>query len=124
MTGNNAPYSYFWSNGQSSTLINNLSAADYILQVVDINNCTEDFQVSLTEPSEITINYTAFNATCQENDDGSIISNVSGGLLPYNYLWSTGDITPNLENINKGQFSFSVTDANNCVSSSEIIDLC
>lgn len=123
MTGNNAPYSYFWSNGQNSTLINNLSAADYILQVVDFNNCTEDFQVSLTEPSEIIINYTVFNATCQENDDGSIITNVSGGKLPYDYLWSNGETTTSLENINKGQFSFEVTDDNNCSSVSEIIDV-
>ena len=123
LSGNSPPYTYLWNNGQSISSINNLSAGDYILQVEDDNNCFEEFQISVLEPAKITINYIAYNATCQENDDGSIITNVSGGLLPYNYLWSTGDISPNLENINKGQFSFSVTDANNCISSSEIIDV-
>ena len=123
LSGNSPPYTYLWNNGQNTSSINNLSAGDYILQVEDSNNCFEEFQISIFEPAEIIINYTAYNASCQENDDGSIVTNISGGSLPYNYLWSTGDITPNLENINKGQFSFSVTDANNCISSSDIIEV-
>ena len=123
LSGNTPPYTYLWNNGQNTSSINNLSAGDYILQVEDANNCFEEFQISILEPAEITINYTAYNASCEENDDGSIVTNVSGGSLPYNYLWATGDITPNLEYINKGQFSFSVTDENNCMSSSDIIEV-
>jgi gliding motility-associated-like protein len=123
LSGNTPPYTYQWNNGANTPTINNLTAGDYILQVVDDNNCFDEFQITVNEPADLNINYTVYNASCQENDNGLIVTNISGGTLPYNYLWSSGETTTNLENINKGQYSFSVTDANNCSSASDIIDV-
>jgi hypothetical protein len=33
----------------------------------------------------------------------------------YNYLWSTGDTTQNIQNIGAGQYSVIINDSNNCM---------
>ena len=39
---------------------------------------------------------------------------VSGGTVPYNYSWSSGDVTQDLANVSSGTYSVTVTDAFNC----------
>ena len=41
---------------------------------------------------------------------------VSGGTLPYNYLWSDGQITQTALGLTAGTYNCTVTDANNCPS--------
>ena len=53
------------------------------------------------QPEEVVIDYLVMNASCEENNDGSISTNVSGGTLPYAYLWSNGDFTSDLNNLSK-----------------------
>ena len=52
------------------------------------------------------------------NDDGtnngSILLNVSGGALPYTFLWNTGQVSQNLNNLPAGNYSVTITDINNC----------
>ncbi|MCD6201268.1 MAG: gliding motility-associated C-terminal domain-containing protein, partial [Bacteroidales bacterium] len=38
-----------------------------------------------------------------------------GGVMPYNYNWSTGESNDRLENIVPGKYSVYVTDANMCM---------
>ena len=34
---------------------------------------------------------------------------------PFDYLWSTGDTTPNIANLNAGTYSFQVRNSNGCM---------
>jgi gliding motility-associated-like protein len=58
---------------------------------------------------------TATDESCTGASDGQILSSVSGGSIPYTYLWSTGAITQNLLNIGEGTYILTVTDANGCM---------
>jgi len=54
-------------------------------------------------------------------DQTSISSNVFGGMEPYNYSWSNGATTEELEGITEnGMFSLTVTDANGCQQTASI----
>jgi gliding motility-associated-like protein len=53
--------------------------------------------------------------SCTGNGDGIIDIIVSGGTTPYSYLWNTGDISPNLNNLTEGTYYLTVSDANSCV---------
>lgn len=45
---------------------------------------------------------------------GSIAINVTGGTAPYEFLWSNGATSQNISNLNGGDYTVIVTDANGC----------
>ena len=53
---------------------------------------------------------TRTDPTCAGNN-GTITTNVTGGMPPYSYLWSNGATTPNLTGLAAGYYSVVVTDA-------------
>ncbi len=123
LSGNTPPYFYSWSNGASSSTIENLEAGLYSVLVQDVNNCSATFSVEIFQPEEVIINCLAFDASCEENNDGSISANVSGGTMPYAYLWSNGDYSSELNNLSKGFYTLEVRDANSCVYLTETIEV-
>ena len=48
------------------------------------------------------------------NCDGTITAAISGGVSPYQVLWSTGDTTTNLTGLCQGLYTVIITDANGC----------
>ncbi|NND77805.1 MAG: tandem-95 repeat protein [Flavobacteriales bacterium] len=64
-----------------------------------------------TATDELIASCTSTNVSCADANDGSISTFVSGGVLPYTYLWSNNAITNYLEGIGQGTYSVTVTDA-------------
>ncbi len=55
------------------------------------------------------------NVACGQNDNGFIHLEISGGTPPYNYEWSpTGPNSPNNDNLSEGDYSLTITDAEDC----------
>ena len=114
ISGGTGGYSYTWSNGKTSQDIDSLSVGEYIVTVSDNSNCTEvdTFQISASGNFNIILNTT--DPPCEEVAIGAISTNVSGGTLPYQYLWSNDSTNANINNLLEGTYSVTVTDANNC----------
>ncbi|MDX2248367.1 MAG: PKD domain-containing protein [Bacteroidia bacterium] len=53
--------------------------------------------------------------SCPGTQNGSINLQVSGGILPYTYLWSNGSTSQDLTQLSAGTYSVTVTDAIGCV---------
>lgn len=53
-------------------------------------------------------------ATCATCTDGTATASVTGGLAPYTYAWSSGDTTATATGLLSGNYTVTVTDANNC----------
>ena len=123
IVGNTPPYSFLWNNGATNSNIENLISGIYTLTVTDSNNCIETFDVEVIQPDEINLDFIVMDASCFENNDGEIITNISGGSLPYQYLWSNGELSKDLFNLSEGKYNLLITDANNCQLSSDIIDV-
>ena len=51
---------------------------------------------------------------CFGDVDGSIEVEVLGGTAPFDYQWSTGEQSANIENLEAGDYGYTVTDANGC----------
>ena len=116
-TGGTPNYTYLWSNSQSSATATNLSAGIYYVTIRDANNCFTTSSVTITEPTAILGAITSItNPTCYGGSDGSIISSVSGGTPSYTYLWNSNpqQTTANATNLHSGNYSLTITDANNC----------
>ena len=51
VSGGTNPYSYTWSNGQTTVNVSNLSASTYTACITDSNGCTICKSIQITEPS-------------------------------------------------------------------------
>lgn len=122
-TGGISPYQYNWANGANTDSQSNLTAGNYSASIVDANGCIiQTDTIVLTEPSDIRLDFVIDSTNCFESTDGSILSTPTGGLLPYQYNWSSVGFSNNplLANIGSGTYQLSVLDANNCQQDSTV----
>ena len=83
-----------WSNSATTSSISGLNAGTYVVTVTDSNVCNKIDSVLISEPSIINLALVVDqNASCNGSSDGGASVTVSGGTLPYTYLWSTNDST-------------------------------
>lgn len=107
-------YTYSWATGQSTSVINGLSAGPYAVTVTDANGCTAALSFTITNPSMITSSVVGVNATCAGAANGSATLTVNGGTPGYTYLWSNFDTSQNLSNIPAGLYRVIIKDSNGC----------
>lgn len=119
-SGGTAPYSYQWSNGQTTATANGLSAGNWTLVLTDANGCSVSQSVNLTQPAVISLNVTTQNATCFGGNNGSANASASGGSAPYTYAWSNGQTGTQLSGVSAGSYTLVVTDANGCTASNPV----
>lgn len=110
-----APFSVLWSNGDNGMTTDSLSNGSYFVQVSDANSCygSMAFQVLGTDGPQIAA-VDVLNPTCGSNPNGSIDITVTGGDLPYTFVWSNGSVSEDLSNVPSGTYQVTVTDAGGC----------
>ncbi|MGZ3862130.1 MAG: T9SS type B sorting domain-containing protein [Bacteroidia bacterium] len=110
----NAPYSYSWSNGAATATVNNLVAGTYVVTVSDALNCISFKNITITEPSPLSVALSPTPISCYGKNDGTIELTVSGGNFPYAFNWSNGITVEDLINLSNGTYSVNVTDSKGC----------
>lgn len=120
-SGGSTPYSYVWSSGGSNASESGLAAGMYTVTITDANSCSTTCDITLTEPG-------GPSATCSADTnpscfmaDGQISTSVSGGTPPYTYSWSSGGSGATATGLVGGNYTLTVTDANNCTATCAII---
>jgi hypothetical protein len=114
--GGRSPFTYAL-NGilfQSSPVFEGLGASTYVAIVRDANGCLFAQDVSVAQPARLLTNFTIVNETCG-NNNGVLVCQPTGGILPYRYRWDVGDTTAVLTNLQAGNYRVSISDANNCL---------
>lgn len=87
---------------------------------IDANQCIDTAYISLLEPNLFTYEMDSINENCSLSNGTAWVSNINGGLSPYNYSWtnplgtvlSTNNDT--IENLSYGQYNVTVTDDMGC----------
>ncbi len=123
ISGQNTPYSYSWSNGASSSAINDLNSGTYDVVVSDLNNCEVSYSFLITEPEELELEYDVQAASCQERNDGRITTFVKGGTGQISYQWSNGEISSDIVDLSIGTYSLNIYDSEGCSLPIEYIDI-
>ena len=110
------PYRFAWSNGATTQNISSVGADSYAVMITDANGCIKTVNAEVTEPPllELRIDSTR-NVKCCGDNSGAIFISVTGGVEPYNYEWSNGATTQDIENLVLGVYTVNVTDANGCI---------
>ncbi|HLP22137.1 MAG TPA: gliding motility-associated C-terminal domain-containing protein [Chitinophagales bacterium] len=113
VTGGTGVYTYAWTGGATTQDINGLTAGTYTVTVTD-NTCTATASVVITQPTAIVLNATTTNVGCAGGANGSVDITVQGGVFPYTFAWSNGEVTDDINALSGGTYSVTVTDANLC----------
>ncbi|MBI1184551.1 choice-of-anchor A family protein [bacterium] len=118
VTGGTGTYTYIWSNGNSGTSAQNLTAGNYTVVVEDANGCSTTATFTITQPDELDITADGTFTVCSGSNNGSINVTVSGGTSSYSYAWTKDGnsyaTSEDLTNLSSGQYVLEVTDANGC----------
>ncbi len=110
------PFTYFWSTNDTTQVISNLSAGEYIVTVTDGFGCpsTQSFAISAPSPVEATV--TTQNVDCATATNGVASIDVSGGTAPYSFNWPDGGSNERERNdLSSGSYTVTITDANGCI---------
>ena len=113
-TGGTAPFTYAWSTEATTPSISGLAEGSYSLFVTDVRGCKTLGITEVTVPESIDADPQLAFPTCSGGNDGSITLNVSGGVAPYQYAWSSGQTSRDLLLIGQGSYDVRITDKNNC----------
>jgi len=123
ISGNTPPYSYSWSNNESTSSISGIVVGNYEVTVSDANSCEMTYSYFVSEPEAIFLDYDIQLASCEEKNDGAITTMVIGGTAPYYYQWGTGETSSDIFYLSKGQYSLSVSDSKGCTLPIEYFDV-
>ncbi len=93
---------------------NNLFAGCYGVTVTDGKGCTNTSSVTLTEPAPYNFMATQDSVSCMGGQDGGASIAVTGGAMPYTYLWDNGSTTATVTGLDAAFHFVTVTDANLC----------
>jgi hypothetical protein len=112
------PYRFNIDGGTFGTdsTFNNLAAGAHTIAVKDVNSCTGYITVTLNHLNpQLSSTVTLNNVSCKNGNDGSIAVGISGGVSPYSYLWTPGNVTTNsIGNLAAGTYNLKVTDNAGC----------
>jgi len=121
-SGGTGSYSYLWNNGITNLILNGITAGVYSVTVTDTNGCTDSTSININEPQPINVELTSSsNATCNGASNGSITIFASNGIAPYQYYWQNGTTGAANNNLTAGNYTVTVTGANNCTSSATFL---
>ena len=116
-SGGTPPYTYYWSNGQTTSTITGLLGGTYTITVYDALMCSVTSSVTLSgSTSTPTIMLSSTDPTSCGSSDGSITAYITGGTAPYTYLWDdpSSQTTATINNLAAGVYNLTVTDINGC----------
>ncbi len=117
-TGGTPSYSYSWSpNGGTGNIVSNLSSGSNSVIVIDSKGCTSLVVLSLSSvggPSLTILSQTT--AACFGTNTGSANVTGTGGVGPYTYTWTPGNLSgANQTALAAGIYTVNVKDANQCI---------
>ena len=115
--GGTQPYTYQWSanaDNQTTATATNLASGVYTVTVSDNNLCSSIEEITITEPVALDIAFSISDISCPGEADGIISTTISGGAAPYQYAWSTGSNSPEIDRIEAGNYSLTITDSRGC----------
>jgi len=110
------PFTYLWSNGETTEDIENISTGTYTVTVTDNGGCTAtgEFEIG-TDSINIIEAVTTFDPECP-GEFGSIYLDIDPNAgQPVEFVWSDGSTNQNLLNVLPGSYTVTISQANLCI---------
>ena len=116
VAGGSLPYTYLWSDGQTTSTATGLVQGVFCVTVTDSLGCQDSGCVTISEPFPLTVTLLKTDITCNSFCDGTTTASPTGGTLPYTFLWNDpfGQTTSSATGLCPGTWTVVVTDSNGC----------
>ncbi len=122
VNGGEPPYTFSWSNGETTQIITGISAGTYTCTVTSTNGCTAIGSDVVDIPSPLEVEIISLTPACGGNNNGAATVEASGGTPPYLYSWTSGPNGPlpvpldgpTQTGLAPGQYYVCTFDANHC----------
>jgi len=115
-----SPYTYLWSNNETTSYITGLTNGNYSVTVTDANGCSKTKSAEIVSVDPVGFgNFAVTQPTCFSGN-GVVVMTITGGTAPYFYSASTGTFeisyakTFTLTGLTSGPVSIKVTDSGFC----------
>lgn len=118
-SGGTPGYTFSWSPGGATTEdISGKPQGTYSVVITDANGCTGTYSGTITEPAGMALSGNGSTVNCFGGGGGTVDITVTGGAIPYHYVWSPGGATTeDLGSLVAGTYCVVVTDDNGCTKS-------
>lgn len=120
-------YQYSWTKQGDASFtattqdLSDLSSGTYLVTVSNVNGCTANTSISVSEPSQLTINLTEITAISCFGETAEITITAGGGDGSYTYSKDGTNYQPeNTFNLLAGTHTLYVKDGNSCVVQDDI----
>ena len=119
-SGGNPDYTYNWSNGQSGSFLDNLTAGTYLVTTTDDAGCIDIDTAFVVQPDSVSIVVNDVqNATTGQNNGSIEVTPIGGSGSGYTISWTGPNgyaaSTSTISGLEPGIYNCTVMDANNCV---------
>jgi len=123
--GGTAPYNYTWQDGQRTRTATELRADDYSVVVTDDNGCQNMRSITVEAASQVELEGSHEDVTCNGQRNGAISLSSSGGEAPYSYSIRGISFTsqPNFRFLPAGEYYALAQDRHGCPSDSMYFDI-
>ncbi|RKX18376.1 MAG: hypothetical protein DRP35_09390, partial [Candidatus Zixiibacteriota bacterium] len=123
LTGGTQPYSYTWSNGDTTAMADSMCVDIFVVTVTDARNCQYVDSIIMQDTSSLDLVLdTIIPPNCYGDCNGQAIVTASGGFPSatspyYNYQWDANagsQVTDSAINLCAGNYVITVTDDSLC----------
>lgn len=119
VSGGMAPYSFLWSNGATTSTIENLNPGTYSVDVTDSKGCVVRRDVEIIRSRDLHVSLEDIQGvSCFGARDGSISIRVQPDSSPFQIAWSNGvEDQLSISGLGPGIYTATITDEAGCVTS-------
>lgn len=100
-------------SASGAATIANVCAGEYVVTLTDVNGFTGYDTISVVGTQPVDANETITNSY-NPSGNGSILTAATGGTPPYSYAWSNGSTLSEISDLQPGDYTVTITDANGC----------
>jgi hypothetical protein len=115
-----SPYTYSWSNGQTTQSVSSLRVGTYSVSINDAGGCFITSTTVITQPSAIVVNTMGSTQIVCNNTTTNVTVTASGGSPAYTYSWNNGQTGSTATGLVSGTYAVTATDGLGCTATQSV----